>query len=110
MIKQFSRFEIAALKRSLKNIRPLYRKREALMKKVEALNAEIQEVDAKIFAYKQMMDPITGGIDPELIIAQDGHVEITEHPEIAEDNTVDLAPVEEAPMPTDMYAPAAPTE
>lgn len=106
MIKQFSRFEIAALKRSLKNIHPLYRKRETLMKKVEALNAEIQELDAKIFAYKQMMDPITGGIDPELIIAQDGHVEITEHPEIAEDDTVDLAPVEEAPVPTDMYAPA----
>lgn len=84
MIKQFSRFEVAALKRTLKNISPLLRRRATLEKQANAILAELKEVDDKIDAYKQMMDPIIGGIDPEIIIANEGKVEIADKPEIPE--------------------------
>lgn len=78
MIKKFTRFQIAALKRTMKNISPLLRRRNTLEKKAKEILEEIKDVDAQITAYKQTIEPITGGIDPEVIIACDGEVEIQE--------------------------------
>lgn len=72
----------------MKNIAPLTRKREALQKKAAILLADIKEVDAQIQAYKDMLIPITGGLDPEVIIACEGRVEVPELPEIPEEEEV----------------------
>lgn len=50
-----------------------------------------------------MMDPITGGIDPEIIIANEGKVEIADKPEIPEaevsmEPQPEMEPVQEAPF------------
>lgn len=95
MIKQFTRFEIAAIKRTLKNISPLIRKRGTLEKHADQILTELKKVDEQINAYKQMLDPITGGIDPEIIIAQEGRVEISKQPEIPADEGVNMDPTQE---------------
>lgn len=91
MIKQFTRFQVAALKRTMKNIAPLLRKRESLEKKADEILSALKNVDEQIAAYKQTIEPITEGIDPEIIISNNGIVEILEKPEIPEDNEVELA-------------------
>lgn len=102
MIKQFTRFQVAALKRTMKNIAPLARRRKTLEQRAKAILKEIQEVDEQMDAYKQTIEPITGGIDPEVIIASNGTVDIPEKPEIPEDNEVEMVP-EQAPV--EMEAP-----
>lgn len=75
MIKTFTKFQVAALKRTMKNIAPLTRKRNSLRAKIDELTIAIAEVENQITAYKQSLDPITGGIDPEIIIANNGRIE-----------------------------------
>lgn len=96
MIKKFTRFQIAALKRTMKNIAPLLRRRATLEKKANELLAELKQIDEQIAAYKQIVEPITGGIDPELIIAQGGIVEIQEGDEIPTNEEVEVSTPEEA--------------
>lgn len=83
MIKKFTRFQVAALKRSMQNIAPLTRKRDRLQEKIDQLIADKEAVEAQIEAYKQTMEPITEGLDPELIIACKGEVELPDAEEVA---------------------------
>lgn len=105
MIKQFSRMELAAIKRSMKNIAPLLRRRATLEKAYDKLHQELTSLDCQINAHKQLMEPFTGGIDPEIILAHNGQVELTEHPDIPAEEDVDMLPnspevFEEEDLPT----------
>lgn len=96
MIYQFSRFEKASIKRTLMNIAPLKKKQEKLQEKAEAILKELKDVDSKIQAYYQILEPITKGIDPDIILAaENGVVEISEMPEISNDEAVSMDPIEE---------------
>lgn len=88
MTEKFTRLQVASLKRSMQNIAPLTRKRDRLQEKIDQLIADKEAVEAQIGAYKQLMEPITRGLDPELIIACKGEVELPDEEDApVEENT-----------------------
>lgn len=98
MIKKFSRLQVAAIKRTMKNIQPLMRKLNSLTEKRNALQDEIDTISNQIAAYKQLMEPITNGIEPDIIIANNGIVEISEGDPIENDENLYMCPASTDPL------------
>lgn len=87
MVKKFSRFEIAAIKRSLQNIAPLTKRAAVLDKKISTLTEERADIEAKIKAYYAALSPITCGVDPTVILNAEGYmIEIGEGGELPHDD------------------------
>lgn len=60
-MKELTRFQIAAVKRTAQNVKPLMAKKEKLMLKIEEYNAQIEELDAQIAVWEDPIKKLSGG-------------------------------------------------
>lgn len=70
MVVELNRMQLAAIKRAAKNVQPLRSKKARLMQKVEALNKEIEGIDATIEAWESPVRSMTGGYSSEEILRE----------------------------------------
>lgn len=70
MEKELSRFEIAIVKRTAQNTKALRTKRDKAKTKIEALTAELQEIEAVIEKFEAPVKEITGGLTSEEVLAE----------------------------------------
>ena len=70
MEKELSRFEIAIVKRTAQNTKALRTKRDKAKAKIEALTAELQEIEAVIEKFEAPVKEITGGLTSEEVLAE----------------------------------------
>lgn len=78
MEKELSRFEIAIVKRTAQNTKALRTKRDKAKAKIEALTAELQEIEAVIEKFEAPVKEITGGLSSEEVLAELAKAETTE--------------------------------
>lgn len=86
MEKELSRFEIAIVKRTAQNTKALRTKRDKAKARIEALTAELQEIEAVIEKFEAPVKEITGGLSSEEVLAELNRKETTE------ETTEDCAP------------------
>lgn len=79
MEKELSRFEIAIVKRTAQNTKALRTKRDKAKAKIEALTAELQEIEAVIEKFEAPVKEITGGLSSEEVLAELAKVETAEN-------------------------------
>lgn len=70
MEKELSRFEIAIVKRTAQNTKALRTKRDKAKAKIEALTAELQEIETVIEKFEAPVKEITGGLTSEEVLAE----------------------------------------
>lgn len=70
MEKELSRFEIAIVKRTAQNTKALRTKRDKAKAKIEALTADLQEIEAVIEKFEAPVKEITGGLTSEEVLAE----------------------------------------
>jgi uncharacterized protein YhaN len=70
MVINLNRMQLAAIKRAAKNVQPLRSKKARLMQRVEALNKEIEGIDATIEAWENPVRAMTGGYSSEEILRE----------------------------------------
>ena len=70
MVNNLNRMQLAAIKRAAKNVQPLRSKKARLMQRVEALNKEIEGIDATIEAWENPVRAMTGGYSSEEILRE----------------------------------------
>lgn len=80
MEKELSRFEIAIVKRTAQNTKALRTKRDKAKAKIEALTAELQEIEAVIEKFEAPVKEITGGLSSEEVLAELAKAETAEDP------------------------------
>lgn len=78
MEKELSRFEIAIVKRTAQNTKALRTKRDKAKARIEALTAELQEIEAVIEKFEAPVKEITGGLSSEEVLAELAKAETTE--------------------------------
>lgn len=78
MEKELSRFEIAIVKRTAQNTKALRTKRDKAKAKIEALTAELQEIEAVIEKFEAPVKEITGGLTSEEVLAELAKAETAE--------------------------------
>ena len=78
MAIELNRMQLAAIKRAAKNVQPLRSKKARLMQKVDALNQEIEGIDATIEAWENPVRAMTGGYSSEEIL-RENNTENTEN-------------------------------
>ena len=78
MEKELSRFEIAIVKRTAQNTKALRTKRDKAKAKIEALTAELQEIEAVIEKFEAPVKEITGGLSSEEVLAELAKAETAE--------------------------------
>lgn len=93
MIKELTRFEIADIKTVAQRTAMLRRKRESIMRNIEKLNGELEEIDANILRWERPILELTEGIYSvdALKLIRDGKLYINE----PEENNDAPAPTEE---------------
>lgn len=79
MEKELSRFEIAIVKRTAQNTKALRTKRDKAKAKIEALTAELQEIEAVIEKFEAPVKEITGGLTSEEVLAELAKAEAVEN-------------------------------
>lgn len=84
MEKELSRFELVIVKRTAQNTKALRTKRNKAVAKIEALTAELQEIEAVIEKFEAPVREITGGLSSEEVLAELNKEETTED---VEENT-----------------------
>lgn len=84
MEKELSRFEIAIVKRTAQNTKALRTKRDKAKAKIEALTAELQEIEAVIEKFEAPVKEITGGLSSEEVLVELAKVETAECTESVE--------------------------
>jgi len=67
---ELNRLQLAAIKRAAKNVQPLRNKKARLMQRVEALQNEIEGIDATIEAWEAPVRTMTGGYSSEEILRE----------------------------------------
>lgn len=70
MVINLNRMQLAAIKRAAKNVQPLRSKKARLIQRVEALNKEIEGIDATIEAWENPVRAMTGGYSSEEILRE----------------------------------------
>lgn len=78
MEKELSRFELAIVKRTAQNTKALRTKRDKAKAKIEALTAELQEIEAVIEKFEAPVKEITGGLTSEEVLAELAKAETVE--------------------------------
>lgn len=67
-MKEFSKFEIAALKRTAANVSREVSQKERLTKKINELTAELSKVQERIDAWQAPIKSMTGGYSTEELV------------------------------------------
>ena len=70
MEKELTRFEVAIVKRTAQNTKALRTKRDKAKARIEALTAELQEIEAVIEKFEAPVKEITGGLTSEEVLAE----------------------------------------
>lgn len=66
--KEFSKFEIASIKRTAANMWPLLKKKRNLIAKIEELSKELEDVKAKLDSYDTPIKAFTNGWSVEYLV------------------------------------------
>ena len=67
---ELNRLQLAAIKRAAKNVQPMRNKKARLMQRMEALQREIEGIDATIEAWENPVRTMTGGYSSEEILRE----------------------------------------
>lgn len=107
MIKELTRFEVADIKTVAQRTAMLRRKRESIMRNIEKLNGELEDIDSNILRWERPILELTEGIYSvdALKLIKDGKLYINE----PEENNEAPAPAEEN-IPGDIVDNNAPAE
>jgi len=93
-MKELSRFEMAAVKRTAQNVKNMRRKKEKLEEKQAFITAEINQLTEMIDTWEQPIIRLTGGFTSEQILNGEMNTEIStqEEVQVISDNTLDDSP------------------
>lgn len=67
-MKELTRFEIAACKRTAETVKSRRKKKASLMAKIEKLQSEIEQLDAEIMVWEEPIIKMTGGFTSEQVL------------------------------------------
>lgn len=91
-MKELSRFEMAAVKRTAQNVKTMRRKLEKLEAQQAEITKEVNSLSELIYDWEQPIIKMTGGFTSEQVL--NGEMNI-EHEELPENNMVDDSPLDE---------------
>ena len=91
-MKELSRFEMAAVKRTAQNVKTMRRKLEKLCEKQSEITTEINQLEEFVYEWEQPIIKMTGGFTSEQVL--NGEMNVINE-EIPEDSTVDDSPLDE---------------
>lgn len=93
-MKELSRFEMAAVKRTAQNVKNMRRKKEKLEEKQAFITAEINQLTEMIDTWEQPIIRLTGGFTSEQILNGEMNTEIStqEEVQVISDTTLDDSP------------------
>ena len=91
-MKELSRFEMAAVKRTAQNVKTMRRKLEKLEVQQAEITKEVNSLSELINDWEQPIIKMTGGFTSEQVL--NGEMNI-EHEELPENNMVDDSPLDE---------------
>ena len=94
-MKELSRFEMAAVKRTAQNVKTMRRKLEKLEAQQAEITKEVNSLSELIYDWEQPIIKMTGGFTSEQVL--NGEMNI-EHEELPENNMVDDSPLDEYPL------------
>ena len=69
-MKEFSKFQIASIKRTAQNVYPLVRRKEKLLEQIKECSAELEELQAEIDGYQFPISKLTGGYTTEDLVVR----------------------------------------
>ena len=78
---ELNRLQLAAIKRAAKNVQPMRNKKARLMQRMEALQREIEGIDATIEAWENPVRTMTGGYSSEEILRENTTENVEENVE-----------------------------
>ena len=67
-MKEFSKFEIATIKRTAQNVAPLVRRKNKIKEKMDELYAELQQLETQQTQWEQAIVTMTGGFTTEDLV------------------------------------------
>jgi predicted transcriptional regulator len=67
-MKEFSKFEIATIKRTAQNVAPLVRRKNKIKEKIDELYAELQQLETQQTQWEQAIVTMTGGFTTEDLV------------------------------------------
>ena len=91
-MKELSRFEMAAVKRTAQNVKTMRRKLEKLCEKQSEITTEINQLEELVYEWEQPIIKMTGGFTSEQVL--NGEMNVINE-EIPEDSTVDDSSLDE---------------
>ena len=91
-MKELSRFEMAAVKRTAQNVKTMRRKLEKLCEKQSEITTEINQLEELVYEWEQPIIKMTGGFTSEQVLNNEMNV-INE--EIPKDSTLDDSSLDE---------------
>ena len=91
-MKELSRFEMAAVKRTAQNVKTMRRKLEKLCEKQSEITTEINQLEELVYEWEQPIIKMTGGFTSEQVL--NGEMNVINE-EISKDSTVDDSPLDE---------------
>ena len=91
-MKELSRFELAAVKRTAQNVKTMRRKLEKLYEKQSEITTEINQLEELVYEWEQPIIKMTGGFTSEQVL--NGEMNVINE-EIPEDSMVDDSPLDE---------------
>ena len=91
-MKELSRFEMAAVKRTAQNVKSMRTKLVKLEEKQSLITAEINQLEEMINDWEQPIIKMTGGFTSEQVLNEEMNIE---HEELPENNMVDDSPLDE---------------
>ena len=94
-MKELSRFEMAAVKRTAQNVKSIRTKLVKLEEKQSLITAEINQLEEMINDWEQPIIKMTGGFTSEQVL--NGEMNI-EHEELPENSVVDDSSLAEYPL------------
>ena len=94
-MKELSRFEMAAVKRTAQNVKTMRRKLEKLEVQQAEITKEVNSLSELIYDWEQPIIKMTGGFTSEQVL--NGEMNI-EHEELPEDGVVDDSSLAEYPL------------
>lgn len=94
-MKELSRFEMAAVKRTAQNVKSMRTKLVKLEEKQSLITAEINQLEEMINDWEQPIIKMTGGFTSEQVL--NGEMNI-EHEELPENSVVDDSSLTEYPL------------
>ena len=94
-MKELSRFEMAAVKRTAQNVKTMRRKLEKLEAQQAEITKEVNSLSELIYDWEQPIIKMTGGFTSEQVL--NGEMNI-EHEELPENSVVDDSSLAEYPL------------